>query len=55
MMSSTIRVMIMKYSDNIAEIPKAEREITFINERIKSLPAVNPPALVTSSFLTPTL
>ena len=40
---------------NIAEIPKAEREITFINERIKSLPAVNPPAHVTSSFSTPTL
>ena len=39
---------------NIAEIPKAEREITFINERIKSLPA-NPPAYVTSSFSTPTL
>ena len=39
----------------IAEIPKAEREITFINERIKSLPAVNPPAHATSSFSTPTL
>lgn len=39
----------------IAEIPKAEREITFISERIKSLPAVNPPAYVTSSFSTPTL
>ena len=26
----------------IAEVPKAEREITFISERIKSLPAVNP-------------
>ena len=40
---------------NIAEIPKVVREITFINERIKSLPAVNPPAQVTSSFSTPTL
>ena len=30
---------------NIAEIPKAEREITFISERIKSLPAVNPPSI----------
>ena len=40
---------------NIVEIPKAEREITFINERIKSLPAVNPPAPVSSSFSTPTL
>ena len=39
----------------IAEIPKAEREITFISERIKSLPAVNPPAYVTSSFSTPKL
>ena len=29
-----------------------EREIKFINERIKSLPAVNPPALVTTSFST---
>ena len=41
-------------TDNIAEIPNVEREIKFINERIKSLPAVNPPALVTSSFSTAT-
>ena len=27
-------------TDNIAEIPKTEREITFINERIKSFPAI---------------
>ena len=31
-------------TDNIAEIPNVEREIKFINERIKSLPAVNPPS-----------
>ena len=42
-------------TDNIAEIPKVEREITFINERIKSFPAVNPPAHITSSFSTATL
>ena len=41
-------------TDNIAEIPNVEREIKFINERIESLPAVNPPALVTSSFSTAT-
>ena len=29
-----------------------EIEIEFINKRIKSLPAVNPPALFTSSFST---
>lgn len=41
-------------TDNIAEIPKVEREITFINERIKSFPAVYPPAHITSSFSTAT-
>ena len=42
-------------TDNIAEIPKVEREITLINERIKSFPAVNPPAHITSSFSAATL
>ena len=55
-MSSTIRVMMMTEikTDNIAEIPKVEREITFINERIKSFPAVYPLAHITSSFSTAT-
>ena len=42
-------------TDNIAEIPTVEREITLINERIKSFAAVNPPAHITSSFSTATL
>ena len=41
-------------TDNIAEIPKVEREITFINERTKSFPAVYPPAHNSSSFSTAT-